>query len=207
MEAKSDKMEPYLSRVNQLIPILDFSLAKTSIGERLETPFLEHADLFFNEFIMLQPYKDQVVLDLGAGAMPYGIEVSQRLGASAYIAVEPYFSDELRNNIKDIGDTNISDTNISYLTIPYEIIPEDMLTFLRRVSKKSVSILCSGIDECIINSGKYITAVEEEIARVLHPKGAFINYCSLFNPRGVERIYNDYHDLIDEFTGIYKRRN
>jgi hypothetical protein len=173
----------YLIEAQRLIPMLEISLCPViRCGEKIETSFLSHAKIFFDDLIDVQPYKDQIVVDLGAGIMPYGLKISESLGAKGYIAVEPNFPNSLRENIYSHS-------------IPFTIIPEDMLTFLRRLPDESVSILTSGIDECILQSKEYITSVEEEIERTLHQLGTYINYCSLFKPKGLKRISEDMNEI------------
>ncbi|MCK5125553.1 MAG: hypothetical protein KAR42_04795 [candidate division Zixibacteria bacterium] len=66
--------------------------------------------------------------------------------------------------------------------LPVSLVAEDMLTALRRLPNESVSILASGIDECIVPKDVYAEKVEKEISRVLNPKGAFIGESSRFRP-------------------------
>ncbi len=117
-------------------------------------------------------FKNQIVVDLGAGKLPIAYVNATLAGAKAYIAVEPHY----------FGVMCVQLLNTKFLkkkfslpkTIPTSLAPEGMLEFLRRLPDNSVSILASGIDVSIINEG-YADKVSNEILRVLHPQGAYVN--------------------------------
>ncbi len=123
-------------------------------------------------------FRNQIVVDLGAGESYYLHNLASILGAKAYVGVEKYHANTLKENIGrstpetierdfDRGPANVE-------PIPAAIESEDMLSFLRRLPDNSVSIFASGIDRNIICDNEYLQAVRDEIARVLHPEGAYI---------------------------------
>lgn len=73
------------------------------------------------------------------------------------------------------------------IDIPVVLIAEDMLAALERIPPHSVSVLASGIDRCIHPQDEYVLEVEKEIARVLHPEGAFIGNFSIFQPKDLRK--------------------
>lgn len=114
-------------------------------------------------------FKNQTVVDLGAGPNIYGYRFTQVTGASAYVGVELYFANALKTNLMIGNPEPLKEAK----SIPVAVVSEDMLTFLKRVPEKSVSILFSGIDEFIL-SNDYFDETYKEISRVLHPEGTFM---------------------------------
>ena len=119
-------------------------------------------------------FKDQIVVDLGAGVTLDGYRIVETTGAKAYIAVEPF-------NATPLKDEFNSPTNLAKKRLPdakhlkIAVVREDMLTFLKRLPDNSVSILVSGID-CMIIEEEYGELVAAEIERVLDPNGAFVEW-------------------------------
>lgn len=137
-------------------------------------------------------FKGQILIDLGPGCEDHGYQLAQLVEAKSYIGVEP--------NNAELLSANLSD---SLEELPAAIAPIDALTFLRSLPDHSVSIFCSGIDECIIKDQKYIQEVAQEIQRVLHEEGAYIEYESEFGYKlpEVQTLNLSWHPLVtkDEF--------
>lgn len=117
--------------------------------------------------IFFEKFKDQVVVDLAAGAwFTDTYSWISQFGCRGYIPVEPYWADY---QLESLDRPYESDKKL----VPISIVQDDMLKFLKRLPEGSVSILASGIDAIIFESD-YLHAVEKEISRVLDPKGVFI---------------------------------
>ena len=174
-------------------------------------------------------FRNQIVVDLGAGESLDGCLLSQIAGARAYVGVEPYNVFELYREMQDdagliknqrlveelrklnhfLPKSDYQDkrtvarlvVNINKYVkdgkaeIPATLVPEDMLTAMRRLPDSSVSLLACGIDRCIMFDDNYARLVEQQIERVLHPEGAFIEIHSRFYPRNIK--------LNEEFAQTY----
>jgi hypothetical protein len=122
-------------------------------------------------------FKDQTVVDLGAGAYMNGYLLVARAGAKSFIAVEPYFTEEAMESIaehKKRKQISIDKKKYQLKDVPTALVAEDMLGFLKRVPDNSVSVLCSGIDRDVIDNDYYVALVAEEITRVLAKNGTYI---------------------------------
>lgn len=148
-----------------------------------------------NEGGPLAALKGQIVVDLGAG-MGHAYFVAAANDAKGYIAVEPSTPGRIKKFL--LGETNNQDqpsdnvfakerikieqdfkkNHRDFKRIPIAIVGEDMLSFLRELPDKSVSIIASGIDGAIIDND-HAREVDEEIARVLHPDGLVISNSSI----------------------------
>lgn len=156
-----------------------------TIGNPHPTEFSEDTLLFVEQNIdkLRKLFKDQILIDLGAGKSKYGYEIASLLHTKAYVAVEPCNTDSLyekftRGDLQSRPEFEQKNIIREYKSIPISIDDDDMLTFLRRLPDNSVSIQCSGIDRCIIQNRIYAAKVIEEIERVLSDTGAYICYCS-----------------------------
>lgn len=145
----------------------------------------------FSEYA--KQFKGQIVVDLGAGITNRGYTLAGFTDAKAYVGVEP----SIRNfeRLKGIltyqtGGFKLRE-ELGKPLIPAAVVQQDMLSFLRRLPYRSVSILTSGIDGFIIRDGKYIDETNLEIERVLYPGGTYINNDSVFrlNPAIFESIH------------------
>jgi SAM-dependent methyltransferase len=157
------------------------------------------------ETLGLELFKDQVVVDLGAGATPAGYLLSELLRARAYVGVELYnygsleilmrtLSKNKRLNMGIEGDIKDSPDFYKH-NIPYSIVPSDILSFLRRLPDDSVSILMGGIDTGVISDDSYRRQIFEEIKRVLSKDGGFL--CQQSNPPAelkLEVVHNGHGD-------------
>ena len=120
---------------------------------------------------VLNKLSGQIVIDIGAGFEPWGYLVTKATNAKGYVAVEPFNAGGLKDMI--LHDT-IEEIDGSK-PIPFNVAQEDIFTFLARLPDNSVSILCSGIDDAIFPKREDRLRLGEEIARVLHQNGIFLN--------------------------------
>ena len=148
-------------------------------------------------------FADRPVVDLGAGPWADGYHLSRILGSSGYVGVEPSKSWEvLESRLIKPSDDPLDlpiffgkETKEAEI-IPFAIAPEDALTFLKRLPDHSVGIINSGTDSCVLfgegyvspekeeRAKKYISEVNKEIVRVLHPDSALISVDSVFGRDG-----------------------
>lgn len=158
-------------------------------------------------------FKNQIVVDLGAGSYPYGYYIADSAEAKGYIGVEPNFPYYLAGSL-------VRNTEIQYEDLPQSIdveprhllnktpavvVNEDMLSFLKRLPDNSVSIFCSGIDYYIIPEQNYRDEVAKEIVRVLNPNGVYIGeqqvgHITLKKAEGIDET------VIDNISDKYLRR-
>lgn len=120
-------------------------------------------------------FNDQIVVDLGSGAMEAGYLIAEFTGASSYIAVDPFCVPH--QCIDAVGVNPYMYIDFPLRGIPAACVREDMLSFLKRLPDNSVSVLMSGIDELVMASSdapKYREQVTQEIYRVLNPNGGFL---------------------------------
>jgi ubiquinone/menaquinone biosynthesis C-methylase UbiE len=122
----------------------------------------------------LAAFKDQIIVDLGAGISSSGYQIAQLVGAKHYIGVERFNADRLQPAIERIG-----------AKLPFTVVKEDMLTYLQSIQASSVSIIAAGIDTTILQSELKRDAVAAEIERVLHPEGVFLSVWSDIMPKNI----------------------
>lgn len=115
-------------------------------------------------------FRDQIVVDIGAGKRSFGYEFSLSVEARAYVAIEPFLGKDLEKDITRFDQERIP----SQHKIPVAIVPEDGLTFLRRLPDNSASLFLSGIDDVIIPNREYMVALFQEMQRVLSEKGGIL---------------------------------
>lgn len=189
--------------IEQLIPGINIKglndvkqlIAKVETGERKEERPKESIDSnYMMSFIPIlerysklypsNPFNGKVLVDLGAGSVPNGYLAAKLLGASGYIAVEPYNYRELYERLSSENGGLVEDDEVA---IPANVAPEDMLEFLRRLPDQSVNILTSGLDITILPDYHKRKEIEKEIERVLLPDGAYLSESSLLNPKKLKR--------------------
>jgi len=142
---------------------------------------------------------DQVLVDLGAGFSPHihGYKMALELGAKGYVGVEPFNTLGLILNLED---------NVKLIPehkrIPLSVVPADMIDFLKRVPDKSISVLCSGIDDFILDYYKR-NEVAEEMKRVLSPEGVFLKDFSDINPKLFSVDESHKGILGKHYSGVY----
>ncbi|MGM5480561.1 MAG: hypothetical protein ACQESC_03820 [Nanobdellota archaeon] len=137
-----------------------------------------YMQLFENKQYLIQLFKDQIFVDLGAGADSTGYEIAKELGAIAYIGVEPYNTRELKESL----DGKIS--------MPSFVIEQDILFALDNMPGDSASFFMSGVDQSVIppyreKNIRYIERITEILGDKVHPEGGFLSNCSLFNNTGL----------------------
>jgi len=149
-------------------------------------------------------FKNQTVVDLGAGESSLGYQLSVKAGAKSYIGVEPYFAQELRHGggvgtltyilTHDLPDTGELSFNMSShintkedSLIPWSVVDTDMLSFLKSVEDGQISVLLSGIDDIIIKDDNYADEVGQEIERTLAPQGGVLSIHSYIYSPSIDR--------------------
>jgi len=149
----------------------------------------------------LDLFKGQIIVDLGAGVNPSGYLLSHLLKAKAYIAVDfsGYNSARLKEKLEILDNEQSNSPDLyNYFKsvpglyrhkIPFSIITNDMLTFLKRLPDKSVSIFMGGIGPEIIYDGPYRGRVSAEIERVLDEKGGVLTIDSYPHFQNLETVY------------------
>ena len=135
---------------------------------------------------ILNRLKDQVVIDLGAGDTGLRIYYSiTEIGARGYVGVDlsTRNSERLKSNLAE--DSWVTKDYPKEKLIPAVVVNEDMLTFLKRLPNKSVSIIASGLSDGILPE-IYEKDVEQEIKRVLDPKGVmFVEWHTTLYVEGI----------------------
>lgn len=134
---------------------------------------LENIDKERRTMKILNRFKDQVVVDLGAGIGRDIYPVLWEIGAKGYIGVDLWRGRELKSALKERLYCDGFRCEKKDGLIPAVAIEEDILSFLKRLPDKSVSITAFGLGHGIIPRD-YKYEVAEEIKRVLDPKGVMI---------------------------------
>ena len=155
---------------------------------------VEDFDKFFE-------FNNQIVVDLAAGDLQYGYEIAVKSGAKAYIGVDKFnaraLSAEIPRAIRKGRYESLHNP------IPAAVVDEDMLSFLRRLPEKSVSIFCSGLDWTILPDNKYNNAVRIELNRVISPEGCCVVYASIIKPSEEQFDSENFDDqFTKDFPGI-----
>lgn len=127
-------------------------------------------------------FKNQIVVDLGAGAFEIGYFLAVMGGAKAYIGVEPYYYGELFVFLSDVEYL----CNTTYFNmklkkedlIPASIVNLDMLKFIKLLPDNSVSFLACGIGKPKVIDERYADNVKKVIPQKLNQNGVFICYQS-----------------------------
>jgi len=145
----------------------------------------------------LSHFQDQIVVDLGAGNTFVSYYIMTLIGAKGYVGVDKFHVDTLKSHLKykdfkkyakdEFAKKHMGEVKF----IPASVVKEDMLTFLKRLPSDSVSIFTSGVDSHVIPNNEYRNAVEQEMARVLHPKGACVSFDSAFHPNKLKECSTD----------------
>lgn len=121
--------------------------------------------------------KGQVLVDLGAGVGELVYEVATESDAKGYVSVDLWTSPVSEYTVLSSEKLYVDNENYPKIAegkrIPVSAVIEDMLTFLKRLPDRSVSIAAFGMSHGII-SGEYAKSVAAEIERVLDPKGILL---------------------------------
>ena len=118
-------------------------------------------------------FAGRVVVDLGAGDNDWGYYLADMAGAKHYVGVDSHNARGLNGQLEKFSE-EIKEGKF----IPYSVVDTDMLSFLRDVKDDSVSMIASGIDDYIIEDGKYSSETSREISRTLHPEGGLLSVMS-----------------------------
>lgn len=147
-----------------------------------------HSESFYNDLTtanlkrreatreLFRFFRDQIVIDLGAGKRPWGLRIAEEAGARGYIAVEKYNFDDCYRSVKYGWLERRPEIN----SIPASVVAEDMLVFLDRLPDRSASFFLCNIDENVIRFQNKRNSIASEMARVLHPAGAIVEVESPF---------------------------
>jgi len=209
-------------------PLEDYGKEHSSqIGENYRTPFMDFAiaaimrDKNINSGIKSEKLKNLFsnipIIDLGAGTTRHGYILSRILGASGYIAVEPFNSPGTEEEFIDPEYPSAYKNKLENTKmIPFSIVPEDALAFLKRLPDHSVGILTAGTDAYVMfgkdmsdeNKKKveeYISAVNKEIVRVLHPQSALLTIESVFG-KCDNLVKSEEESIVDDniYVNIFK---
>lgn len=111
----------------------------------------------------------RVVIDIGCGESPGGYLIAEASGARAYIGVDLYASERLRQALESKAAEDASGNKI-----PWNVVPQDGLTFLRALKEGSVSVIMSGISEGIIPD-KRVLKILKEVVRVVGDDGGLLS--------------------------------
>ncbi len=167
------------------------------IGESFIDPCIE----LLHEKIQQDPdafnafsyFKDQIVVDLGAGIYWRPYMLMCKAEARGYIGVDKFWAQRLAESL-EFASRNLKkiDAGISvFELIPVSVAAEDMLSFLKRVPRASVSVFHSGLEDSVISDLKYRAAMAKEIERVLHPHGAYVSHQLAFPVSKLKLVIDD----------------
>ena len=120
-------------------------------------------------------FKNRAIVDIGAGKEAYGYMCAQALGASCYIAVEPFFSRGLLTALKRFPK--------SFSKIPWMIIDEDGLSAVKKMKDGGVNVLTVATDGLMLRDQEYNSELNAELARVIGNEGVFVGYDTVLFPR------------------------
>lgn len=162
----------------------------------------------------LYDLKNTILVDLGCGKNLGGYYLSRLVKAKAYIGIDAFNAPNALRQLDYEDAKRKLDPDVPY--IPATIISEDILSALKRFPSDSVSLLAAGLDIFILGTSvnninrdsnlRYVRKVEEEIKRVLSPKGAFISWYSDLHPRLKYETLSLYpHTLGDVITKYTKK--
>ena len=134
-------------------------------------PFAETILNSHSSVELLSGLKGQIVVDIGAGESLAGYIIANRAEAKGYIGVDAFNAQNLSVKLNYFLDPNGNYRNKA--TTKGVAIEEDMLSFLKRLPDRSVSVFCSGIDYTILGV-EYESEVSAEIQRVLSDDGVYV---------------------------------
>jgi len=166
-------LEDYQKRFRELQNSADcYPLTyKTSNGEEIalghDSPMLTTSIVGLADLCFPDPkytFRDQLVLDLGAGKESTGYCVARDLGARAYIGVDFCFPAELHAAIQGLSDAE--------RTIPYAIVYTSIQEIISAIPNDSCSFICAGIDDGIPKFSELIESMRAYLPKKLHPRGA-----------------------------------
>ncbi len=148
-------------------------------------------------------FRGIIIVDLGAGENSFGYKLACLANAKGYIGVEPYHSRILRAALLSVGHQKSWEDK----TIPFAVVDTDMLSFLRAIKDKSVSLMAAGIDDYVIHGGGYTSLLRPEVERTLSPQGGFLSIKSdVYSSKTRKKVIIDgsESDYIDSTITIFK---
>lgn len=175
----------------------------------IDLPFLRTRD----ELKHVRPESHPIV-DLGCGPNPFGYFTALAINQGLYLNKSLIEENPKRNRFKGyVGvDKDESGLGASFqkpkrlleefnktskrrkqgrsILMPASVVYEDMLSFLKRLPDSSVSIMSSG-QVHVMNDHDENSAIEKEMARVLHRDGIAVLYETPFRPsnyKGIKEI-------------------
>lgn len=129
----------------------------------------------------------RVLVDLGPGTNRFGYHLACAVAAAGYVAVEPYFANELVAALQSGEPVPVgwADTfrqvPLTGRQVPAAVVKEHATTFLDRLLPGSVSLLVSGLDRYVL-SDAYLAGLNEAIERVTHIQGVCLALKSAIRP-------------------------
>ncbi len=121
---------------------------------------------------VVERFKGQILIDIGAGELSEAYKFAKQLGASVYIAIEPYYASRL---IKNIEETQ-KETGIN---LPFVVIESDALSFLRNLQNNSANMMIVATDHHMFPDLNYNGMVNQEISRIIEGTHASIEFDSV----------------------------
>jgi len=123
-------------------------------------------------------FRDQVVVDLGAGFEPHGYLLARDLGARAYVAVDFAHAATLARNISELPPAD--------RTIPFAVIYDNLTRVLPHLPPRSCSFLAFGIDDTFADYQDSEAAMTTYLPDALHPSGGALIMAALIGGRKIE---------------------
>jgi hypothetical protein len=131
----------------------------------------------------LESFKDQIIIDLGAGSESGGFELACKLGARAYIAVEYCFTPWL---VKSLAESNPENP------IPYAVIYSDIAQVLEHLPSNSFAFFIAGIDDCLFDdNNKTRSAIERLVPLSRSERGSCLMYMNYLQPYNLNLPLHD----------------
>lgn len=197
----------FIKKPNELIKLKASTGKKINSTDRDFSPFgndITESIKWIKLTDITKYFKDQIVVDLGAGIRPAGYSLARTSGAISYIGVEKYNHEKLKEilnyHLKNHKKMKYKWEN-NNSPIPYAIYPGDMLDFLSRIKKdNSVSIILSWINDAIILGN--CSELNSEITRVLNPKGAILSNNSVIGLNLYTRLKEK---ELSDYISIYRK--
>lgn len=153
--------------------------------------------------LIKERFTNQIIVEIGSGKSMDGYNLANLVGARAYVAVDPFYARDVRDNLEERAEADRSQSThpflFPYLTwgipdtirnnetfkknnVQWNTVEEDALAFLRALPDSSVSVIMSGISETVIPQ-EHLEQILKEISRTLSPNGALlaVNSADVYN--------------------------
>jgi hypothetical protein len=105
----------------------------------------------------------------------YGL--AKLLGVKEYVAIEPYYAKSLSNSLYKNKKSREAEKDI-----PISIVQKDALSFLKLAEESSANIFTCATDSAILPDTEYNRKLENEIARIIGEKHAFLGIDTTLSP-------------------------